>query len=133
MQLIHHPGAHLHQPMSMPQQLPQVPVGCVGNPYPRKAFFDHQPQQQLCILPIRLLLAHSLGANLGRVPDPQLKLQLAQQTLKPARVPAGFHTHTYWQVSFFEFAVELLGFFAVSHSPHSPVSVAANAICWKPG
>jgi hypothetical protein len=39
-----------------------------------------------CILPIRLLLAYSPGANLGRVSNPQLKLQLAQQAFEPACV-----------------------------------------------
>jgi hypothetical protein len=83
MQLIHPASAHLHQPVAMPQQLPQVPVGCVGHPDPRTAVFHHQPQQQLRILTIRLLLAYSLGANLGRVPDPQLKLLEARMIVTP--------------------------------------------------
>jgi len=49
----------------------------------------------LRILAIGLLLAHSFGANLGGVPDPYLELQLAQQALEPASVPAGFHAHPY--------------------------------------
>jgi hypothetical protein len=76
MQLIHHPRAHLHQAMSMPQQLPQIAIGRVRHPDPRKAVFDHQPQQQLRILPIRLLLPHPRGPDLGCVSEPQLKLQL---------------------------------------------------------
>lgn len=43
-----------------------------------------QRQHVLCILTIRFLLAHSLGADLGGIPDPQLKLQLRQQTHKLA-------------------------------------------------
>jgi hypothetical protein len=62
-----------------------------GNPDSGKTIFHHQPQQQLRILTIRLLLAHPPGANLSRIPDPQFKLQVPQQTLKPARVPARFH------------------------------------------
>jgi transposase len=37
---------------------------------------NNTPEQQLRILAIRLLLAHSPGANLRRVPDPQLELRL---------------------------------------------------------
>ena len=93
-------------------------------------------QQQLRILAIRLLLAHSFRKYLRCVPDPQLKLQLAQQTLKPACVPAGFHSHSHSQTSLLErrgktarlLAVQLA---AVRRS--SPVSVSTNAICWKPG
>jgi hypothetical protein len=64
---------HLHQSMPMPQQLTQIAILCVRHPDPRKAILQHQPQQQLRILPIRLLLAHSFGTNLGCVPDPQFK------------------------------------------------------------
>jgi hypothetical protein len=45
MQLIHHPGPHLHESVSMPQQSPQVPIGCVWHPDTREAAFDQQPQQ----------------------------------------------------------------------------------------
>jgi hypothetical protein len=45
MQVIHHPRSHLHQAMPMPQQLPQIPIGGVGNPDPRKAILYHQSQQ----------------------------------------------------------------------------------------
>ena len=41
MQLIHHPGAHLLQSVSMPQQLSQVPIGCVGHPDPRETIFHN--------------------------------------------------------------------------------------------
>jgi hypothetical protein len=64
-----------------------------------------------CILPIGLLLAHPLGADLGGVPYPQFELHLAQQVLEPTRVPAGFHAHPHTLP--FEPGVELLGFFAV--------------------
>ena len=121
MQLIHDPRAHLHQPVPMPQQLPQIAILRIRHPDPREAIFQHQPQQQLRILPIGLLLAYSLRADLGGVADPQLKLQLAQQALEPARVPAGFHAHPHACVSCFEFAVELLGLFAVRQPPFSAV------------
>ena len=95
MQLIHHPRAHLHQPMPMPQQLPQIAILRVGHPDSRETVFHHQPQQQLRILAIGLLLPHPFRANLRRIPDPQLKLQVAQHALEPARVSAGFHPHTH--------------------------------------
>jgi hypothetical protein len=110
MQLIHETRAHLDQPMPMPEQLPQVAIFCVRYPDPRKAIFHQQLQRQLRILTIGLLLAHSFRANLRCVPDPQLKLQLAQQTLKPACVSAGFHSHTHPPL--LKHAVKLLGFFA---------------------
>ncbi len=60
---------------------------------PRETVFDHEPQQQLRILPIGRLLGHPLGADLGGVLCPQFELQLGQQTLEPTWVPAGFHGH----------------------------------------
>ena len=85
--------------------------------------------------PIGLLLAHPLGADFGRIPDPQLELQLVQQTLEPARVPAGFHPHSHGYISLLEFLVKLFGLFAMTEPPftQSPVSVSTKAICWKPG
>jgi hypothetical protein len=74
MQLIHHSRAHLHHTMPTPQQLPQITIGRVRHPDPRKAIFLHEPQQQLRILSIRLLLAHSFRADLGGVPNPQKPL-----------------------------------------------------------
>jgi len=94
----------------MPEQLPQVAVLRVRHPDAGESLFQHEPQQQLCILPIRLLLAHSLGADLGRVSDPQLQRQIAQQPLTPARVSAGLHAHTRFNALLPELAVELLGF-----------------------
>ena len=42
MKLIHDPGAHLHQSVPMPKQLPQVPILCIRYPDPRKAIFHQQ-------------------------------------------------------------------------------------------
>jgi hypothetical protein len=58
----------------MPQQLPQIPLLCVRYPDPRETVFHHELQQQLRIPAIRLLLSYPLRADLGCVPDPQLKL-----------------------------------------------------------
>ncbi len=80
-----------------------------------KTLFHHQPQQQLRILPIRLLLAHPLGADLSGVPNPQFELQLAQQALEPTRVPAGFHSYPHPLP--FKPGIELLGFSTVCQPP----------------
>ena len=115
MQLIHDARAHLYQPMSMPQQLPQIPIHCVRDPDPRKAIFHQEPQQQLRILPIGLLLPHSFRANLRCVPDPQLKLQvrsaIAQTSVRVRWLP---FPHAPFVL---ERAVKLLRLFAVSQSP----------------
>ena len=81
-----------------------------------KSIFHHQSQNQLRILAIRLLLAYSLGTDLGGVADPQLEVQLRQQPLKPARMPTGFHPHAHLHSLGREIAVELLRFLAVLQS-----------------
>jgi len=53
-------------------------------------------------------LAHSLGADLGSIPNPQLDVQFCQQALKPACVPTGFHPHTNASSLPGQFPVELL-------------------------
>jgi hypothetical protein len=73
LQLIHDPRARLHHPVSMPQQLPQIAVLPTRHPDLGKPIFQQQAQNQLRILPIRFLLAYSLGPDLRRVSDPQLK------------------------------------------------------------
>ena len=113
MQLIHYSRAHLHHPVPMPQQLPQIAIGYVGHPDPRKTVLQQQSQQQLRVLTIRLLLAHALGPNLGGISDPQLKPQLVQQALEPARVSAGLHAHPRGCIFLLQFAVELLGLLAM--------------------
>src|SRR5215470_18148703 len=44
MQLILDPGAHLHQPMPVPQQLSQIPILRIRHPNLRKVIFSHQPE-----------------------------------------------------------------------------------------
>ena len=79
-------------------------------------------QQQLRILSIRLLLAHSFRADLGGVPDPQVKLQVPQQPLEPARVPTGLHPHPHLQTLLLQLAIELLRFFAVKQPPFAQLA-----------
>src|SRR5262244_107111 len=62
----------------------------------------------LRILPIRLLFPRPLALNLSRIADPQLQLQLLQQSFKPARMPTGFHAHTYLPTRSRESTIELL-------------------------
>jgi hypothetical protein len=102
--------------MPMPQQLPQITILRMRYPDPRKTAFEHEPQQQLRILAIGFLFAHSFRANLDGVADPRLKLQVAQQALEPARVSAGFHAHTHPYILWLKSLVRLLGFFAMNQA-----------------
>ena len=43
-QLIHDARAHLHQPVAMPEQLPQIAILRVRHPDSREAIFQQQPQ-----------------------------------------------------------------------------------------
>jgi hypothetical protein len=43
LQLIHDPRAHLHQPMPVPQQLPEIPILWTRYPNLREVIFQHQP------------------------------------------------------------------------------------------
>src|SRR4029077_1468175 len=45
--------------------------------------------------PVRLLLPYYAGPDFGRIPQPQLEPQLAQQALEPGIVPAGLHPHAH--------------------------------------
>jgi hypothetical protein len=47
------------------------------------------------VAPLRFLFASSLALGPGRVPDPQLALQLRQQSFELAFVSTGLHTHTH--------------------------------------
>ena len=76
LQLVHDPRPCLHHPVPMPQQLPQIAILPARYPDPGKAIFQQQLQNQLRILPVRLLLPHPLAADRGRISDPQLNLQL---------------------------------------------------------
>src|SRR5512144_644 len=116
LQLIHQPRAHLHHPVPVPQQLPQITVLPARHPYPRKTILQHQSQKELRILSIRLLLPYSFGSNLRRIPDPQLELQFRQQALKPSRLSTGFHPYSNPARLFLHSAIELLGFLAMSQS-----------------
>jgi hypothetical protein len=96
----------------------------------RKSILQQQLQDQSRILAIRLLLAYALGADLGRVADPQLNLQLGQQSFKPARMPAGFHSHTRFLARSRQSAVKLLRLFAMRQPLFlEPVSLSTQAIC----
>src|ERR1700722_3206866 len=103
--------------MPVPQQLPQIAILPARYPDLRKIIFQHQPQYQLRILAIRLLLAHPLRPDRGRIPGPQLKLQLRQQPFKPARVSARLHPQAHFHALSSKIAVELLRLLAVPQSP----------------
>jgi hypothetical protein len=74
LQLVHDSSPRLHHAVPVPQQLPQIPILPTRHPDSRKVILQHESQNMLRILPIRLLLARSLALDLGRISDPQLKL-----------------------------------------------------------
>src|ERR1700686_2074057 len=83
----HDPRAHLHQPMSEPQQLSQIPILRAWYPDLRKVIFPHQSQQEPGGLAVELLVLHSLSLDLRGIAHPNLDTQLCQQSLKPSPVP----------------------------------------------
>jgi hypothetical protein len=72
--------------MTVPQQLPQIAILPARHPELRKAILQQQAQNMLCILAIGLLPAYPFGSDFGCVANPQLEVQLRQQSLEPARV-----------------------------------------------
>src|SRR5215470_5523185 len=76
-----------------------------------------QAQQQPGILTIRLRLAYPLGFNLRCVADPQLKVQLRQQSFKPACMSTGFHPHSHLHSLRRQVSVKLFRFLAVLQPP----------------
>src|SRR5437879_6652276 len=94
--------------MPVPQKLPQIPVLPAGYPNLRKPILPQQLENMLSILAVRLMLAHSLGSDLGRIPNPQLDVQFCQQSVDPACVSTGFHPQTNGFSLAGKLAVELL-------------------------
>jgi hypothetical protein len=66
LQLILDPRPHLHQPMPVPEQLPEIPIFGTRYPDARKGIFQQQLQQKLSIVAVGLLLADSSPLNLRR-------------------------------------------------------------------
>src|SRR5882724_6217622 len=108
LQLIHDARARLHHAMPVPQQLPQIAVLPAGHPDLRKVILQHQLQNMLRVLAIRLLLPPPLRTDRGRVANPQLKLQLGHEALEPACVPAGLHADAHGFARTRESTVKLL-------------------------
>jgi hypothetical protein len=116
LQLIHDPRAGLHHAMPVPEKLPQIAILPARHPDLRKTILEKQTQDQLRILAIRFLLPYALGSDLGRVSDPQLQLQLSQQSFEPAWVPAGFHSNPYLLARSRQTPIELLRLLAMRES-----------------
>jgi len=93
----------------MPQQLPQVAILRTRHPHSGKAIFPQQLQQRLHLSPVGLLFAHPLGRDLGGIADPRLHLQLRQQPLQPARVPAGLDPHPHLHAGPLPLAIKPFG------------------------
>src|SRR5690242_12925056 len=68
------------------------------------------------ILAIGLLLAYPLRPDLGGVANPQLDIQLRQQSLKPPCLPTGFHSHTQFSTACCKIAIKLFPFLAMRES-----------------
>jgi len=71
-------GPHLHQPMPVPKQLPQITIFRTGYPDSRKAIFPQQLQQKLGIETIGFLLPDSQSLDLCRIANPHLETQFCQ-------------------------------------------------------
>src|SRR5580692_5968323 len=117
LQLVHDPRARLHHAMPVPQQLPQIPILPARYPDLREAIFQHQLQNQLRILAIRLLLAYSLRPDLRCISDPQLEVELREQSLKPTCLSTGLHPDTHLHSLGREIAIKLFRFLTVLQSP----------------
>jgi hypothetical protein len=78
---------------------------------------SNKRRNQLRVLAIRLLLPHSLRADLGRIPNPQLKLQLRQQSFKPENMPARFHPDTHFQFLRSQISIELFRVLSMLQPP----------------
>jgi hypothetical protein len=103
--------------MPVPQQLSQIAILPARYPDLGKIIFQHQPQYQLRILAIRLLLAHAFRVDCRSIPSPQLELQLGEQSFKPACMPTRLHPEASFHALCTEITVELLRFLAVLQSP----------------
>src|SRR6516165_992720 len=98
----------------MPQKLPLVSVFPARYPNLRKIILQHEMQNVLCVLAIRLgLAATPLRSDRSRIPNPQLDIQFRQQSLEPSRVPAGFHSHAHLLSSARKLTVEFFGRFSM--------------------
>ena len=96
--------------MPVPQQLSQITILRTGYPDARKIILPQQSQQQSSVLPVRLLLAHSLGFDLRCIADPQLHTEFCQQALEPAGVARGLDPYSHADSPPRQFPVKLLGF-----------------------
>ncbi|HET7207043.1 MAG TPA: hypothetical protein VFI95_10750 [Terriglobales bacterium] len=84
---------HAHPVMAVQQQGAQIELFLGGPPNRREALLHQQPQNQLGIPSIMLLLARFRGANLGGVSDLAFNLQFFQQVQKPLHQSDSFDAH----------------------------------------
>src|SRR5258708_38343695 len=76
----------------------------------------------LCSLRILLVLAYSLGTDVGGLTNPQREVQSRQQSLEPARMPTGCCPPTPFHSWCCEVTVELFRCLRVLQSPLSKFS-----------
>jgi len=76
--LIHDPRPHLHQPMPVPQQLPQITIPRTRYPDSRKPIFQQQLPHKSGIFAVGLLLPDALPLDLCRIANPRLDAQFRE-------------------------------------------------------
>jgi hypothetical protein len=110
LQLVHDSRPHLHQPMSMPQQLTQIPIFGIGNPYAWKTIFPQQPQEESSIYArwFERLMAE-LGFELW-IGDPAEIKAARVRKKKTDRVSGGLHPYSPADSRLLQVAVKRLRF-----------------------
>lgn len=68
-ELVAQHGTHAHELVTMPEQLPEIPLRGCGNSDPRKALGQQQIENVRGLALIGLLFTHHTGANLRGVPQ----------------------------------------------------------------
>jgi hypothetical protein len=96
--------------------LPQIPIFPARYPDLRQAIFDQQPQNQLRILAVRLLLAYSLGTDLGCISYPQLKRNSASNRSNQRACPIASIPHMYLGSLHRQIVMKRFPFLAVQES-----------------
>jgi hypothetical protein len=112
-QLVPQHGAQAHQLVTVPEQLPEVAFGGRGNPDFRKAFRQHQIENEPGVALIGLLLAHFASANFRGVSDPKFVAELREQTLEPVNRARSFDAHAHRFLRTLQASVESVCFAAL--------------------
>jgi hypothetical protein len=93
LQLIHDPRGHLHQPMPVPEQLPQITILQLGTHMLGKLFSSGSFRSSWASWRSVFCFTTSYALNLRSIPDPDLDTPVRPVTVQPACVASGFHAH----------------------------------------